>query len=243
MLFAALLACSSESPTAAPVAQLSAPVATVPGEVATPVPKEPSPEALAAAAALHEEAAATDAAFAAELAGRSTRKATPAACPAKQDATRAAVWVTADRPAEAPGVRAASELLHALNPAAYAAKAEATAEVVAAPTNATIGVATADFERVRAELSSTRVFYWETEGTPPILDESANPPPGERVFTGGRSTGEAWVWDGGSRRFVCRALVTVTNSAPIATKATEKVGWDIGLAVAVRAAETATTVE
>lgn len=243
MLLAALLACSPEPPPPAPTAPSPEPVATMPGEVNTPVPAEPTAETQAAAVVLHEAAVATDAAFSAEVAGRSTRKATPGHCAAALDPTRAAVWVTSEAPANAPGVRAAAELLHALNPATYAGTTEADAPAGAAPTNASVGVAASDFERVRAELSSTRVFYWETEGTPPTLDESATPPPGERVFTGGRSTGEAWVWDGAARRFVCHAKVTVQNSAPIATKAREKVGWDIGLAVAVRTGETATAIE
>lgn len=240
MLLAAFLACAAETPPPAePAAPGVDPVATIPGEVATPVPAGPPPETQAAALAIHESAVAAEAAFAAELAGRSRRKVTRAPCAATLDPTIPAVWVTADRPAEAPGVRAAAELLHAVNPASYPAVTEAGA----APQNATVGVAGPDVERVRTELSSSRVFYWEAEGTPPVLDESATPPPGERVFTGGRSTGEAWVWDGAARRFVCRAAVTVENTKPIATKATEKVGWDIALAVSVAAAQAATAVE
>ncbi len=236
MLLAAFLACAAEAPPPVePAAPGVDPVATIPGEVATPVPAGPPPETQAAAIAIHESAVAADA----ELAGRSRRKVTRAPCAATLDPTIPALWVTGDRPAEAPGVRAAAELLHAVNPASYPAVTEAGAE----PQNATVGVAAPDVERVRTALSSTRVFYWEAEGTPPVLDESATPPPGERVFTGGRSAGEAWVWDGAARRLVCRAAVTVENTSPIATKATEKVGWDIGLAVSVAAAQSATAVE
>ncbi len=237
MLLAAFFACAADSPPAPTPAPVPAePVATVPGEVGTPAPAEPTPETRAAATALHDDAVAVDAAFAAELARRSTLKSSKRPCPAALDATRAATWVTADAPAVPPGVRAAAELLHAVDPAAFAAP---LAVADAPAPNATVGMAVGDFDRVRAELASPQVFYWESKGTPPVIDESAKVAPGERVFSGGSSSGDAWVWDGAARRLVCRADVTVENTAPIVTKETQKAGWDIGLAVAVAASKSA----
>ena len=184
------------------------------------LPAGPSAETSAAAGALRAEVEAVTVAFQTALSGRAALHPTQKPCTSRFDAARAAVWVTEASPAVAPGVEAAQDLL-----AAVGGQAGGSSE--------------GDFTRVRGELASTTVFYWEAAGAPPVVDTQAKPAESARVFVGGQTRGEAWVWDGGARRLVCHAEIAVENTAPIPTPAGEKLAWPIGLMVSAAAAASA----
>lgn len=180
-------------------------------------PTEPSAETHASAEVLRVEVEAVTAAFQTALAARAALRPLPTPCAVRIDTGRAALWVTEASPAVAPGVAAATELLADVGGQGG-------------------GTSTAEFTRVRGELASTAVFYWEAAGVPPVLDTQGAAAGDARVFVGGQTRGEAWVWDGVARRLACRADIAVENTAPIVTPASERVAWQIGLAVSAAAA-------